>query len=107
MNYIIRKAKVEDAKAVNKWLMSKCHETFEKYKQQMNNYEIGLARQVIDKFFWNDFCDNYLELIKERIYNLEEKSIEARKSALKTLSIVFLEILKMYSPFVPHITEYI
>ncbi len=93
--------------SIDKWIVSKCHETFEKYKVQMDRYEMGLARNEIDNFFWKDFCDNYLEMTKERLYNQDGEYNETQKSAKKALSMVFLEILKMYSPFVPHITEYI
>lgn len=96
-----------ELQSIDKWLISRCHETFEKYQQQMENYEMGLARQEIDKFFWNDLCDNYLEIAKERLYNPDNKYGNSQKAAQQTLAIVFLEVLKMYSPFVPHITEYI
>lgn len=96
-----------ELQSIDKWLISRCHETFEKYQQQMENYEMGLARQEIDKFFWNDLCDNYLEMAKERLYNPDNKYGDSKKAAQQTLATVFLEVLKMYSPFVPHITEYI
>ncbi len=96
-----------ELQSIDKWLISRCHETFEKYQQQMENYEIGLARQEIDKFFWNDLCDNYLEMAKGRLYNPDNKYGDFQKAAQQTLATVFLEVLKMYSPFVPHITEYI
>lgn len=96
-----------ELQSIDKWLISRCHETFEKYQQQMENYEMGLARQEIDKFFWNDLCDNYLEMAKERLYNPDNKHGDPQKAAQQTLATVFLEVLKMYSPFVPHITEYI
>lgn len=96
-----------DLTSIDKWIISKCHETFLKYKKHMDNYEIGLARIEIDNFFWRDFCDNYLEIVKERLYNENNNYGNSSLAAKKTLSIVFLEILKMYSPFVPHITEYI
>ena len=96
-----------ELQSIDKWLISRCHETFEKYQQQMENYEMGLARQEIDKFFWNDLCDNYLEMAKERLYNSDNKYGDSQKAAQQTLATVFLEVLKMYSPFVPHITEYI
>lgn len=92
---------------IDKWIISKCRSVFEKYKKQMDNYEIGLARVEIDNFFWKDFCDNYLEIVKDRLYNENNKYGKGQFASQKTLSIVFLEILKMYSPFVPHITEYI
>ena len=100
-------SQVSELQSIDKWLISKCHETFEKYEQQMENYEMGLARQEIDKFFWNDLCDNYLEMVKERLYNPDNKYGDSQKAAQLTLATVFLEVLKMYSPFVPHITEYI
>jgi len=93
---------------IDKWIISKCRVTFEKYSAQMENYEMGLARQEVDNFFWKDLCDNYLEIVKERLYNENKKyKTEERKSAQKALYTVLQEILKMYSPFVPHITEYI
>jgi len=92
---------------IDKWIVTKCHKVFEKYSEQMEKYEMGLARQEVDNFFWKDLCDNYLEIVKERLYNPDNKYGNTRKSAQKALYQVFLEILKMYSPFVPHITEYI
>ena len=96
-----------ELRSIDKWIISSCHEAFERYKKQMDSYEIGLARQEIDNFFWKDLCDNYLEMTKERLYNPDHKDDEGQKSAQKALSTVFLEVLKMYSPFVPHITEHI
>ena len=40
-------------------------------EQYFNNYEINKALEVIENFFWNIFCDNYLEIIKIRAYGLE------------------------------------
>ncbi len=93
--------------SIDKWIISKCRDTFLKYQKYMDNYEVGLARLEIDNFFWKDFCDNYLEIAKSRLYNQDNQFQDGTLAAKKALSIVFLEILKMYSPFVPHITEYI
>ncbi|HJJ92829.1 MAG TPA: class I tRNA ligase family protein, partial [Methanocorpusculum sp.] len=99
---------VETYEPIDLWILSRCHETFEKYSNAMEDYEIGLARQEIDNFFWKDLCDYYLEIVKERLYNKDNKfSPAAQKSAQHTLFNVALEVLKMYSPFVPHITEFI
>ena len=93
--------------SIDKWIISKCHDTFVKYQKYMDSYEVGLARTEIDNFFWKDFCDNYLEIVKERLYNEDNKYGDKQLASKKTLYTIFLEILKMYSPFVPHITEYI
>ncbi|MBQ8472007.1 MAG: valine--tRNA ligase [Bacilli bacterium] len=106
INSIDNHSKVE-LTPIDKWIISKCSDTFNKYKKQMENYEVGLARIEVDNFFWKDFCDNYLEIVKERLYNPDNQYANTHLAAKKTLAIVFLEILKMYSPFVPHITEFI
>ena len=38
----------------------------------MDEYEVGLARKEVDAFFWDDLCDNYLEIVKERLYQPEK-----------------------------------
>ena len=106
INSIDNHSKVE-LTPIDKWIISKCSDTFNKYKKQMENYEVGLARIEVDNFFWKDFCDNYLEIVKERLYNPDNQYANTHLAAKKTLAIVFLENLKMYSPFVPHITEFI
>lgn len=100
--------KPEILSPVDKWIISRCQESFKKYSIYMEDYEVGLARQEVDNFFWKDLCDYYLEIVKERLYNKDNKfSLEDQKSAQYALFTVCLEVLKMYSPFVPHITELI
>ncbi|MBU3941956.1 MAG: class I tRNA ligase family protein, partial [Nanoarchaeota archaeon] len=58
-----------------------------------------------EKFFWQQFCDNYLEIVKDRLYNKENYSKEAVDSAHYTLYNITLAILKLMAPIMPHITE--
>ncbi|MCK5333353.1 MAG: class I tRNA ligase family protein, partial [Candidatus Aenigmarchaeota archaeon] len=51
------------------------------------------------------FCDNYLEIVKDRLYNADNYSGEEVASAKYALYNCLLGILKMFAPFVPHITE--
>jgi valyl-tRNA synthetase len=83
----------------DKWLFSKLHSTTKEYIQKMEQYEYTKARDAIDKFFWNDFCDYYLEIVKSRVY--ETKDVGAQYTIYNAL----LSILKLYSPILPHITE--
>ena len=66
------------------------------------NYEYSRAKFDIDELFWNAFCDNYLEIVKKRIYN--GKSNE-KLSAQYTLYHSLLTILKLIAPITPFITE--
>lgn len=101
------------------WLINKLNEVLEIYSKNFYNYEYNKALEVLEDFFWNNFCDNYLEIVKIRCYGafgikykdikLNEKEIEivtkTQISAIKTIYHVFNAILKLFSPFLPVITE--
>ena len=87
----------------DKWLLTKLYRTLRDYRNFMDKYEYSKAKETLDKFFWRDFCDNYLEIIKPRVYNPE--SSQKLKSAQFTLYTSLLSILKLYAPFMPFVTE--
>ena len=68
----------------------------------LEEYEYSRAKSGAEELFWKVFCDNYLEIIKRRIYH--EKGNE-RLSAQYTLYHSFLTILKLIAPIMPFITE--
>lgn len=99
--------KMTDLLPVDRWILEKLQETMNNATNALNAYEIGLARHIIDAFFWNDFCDNYLELTKERLYQPEKHGFEGQRSGQTALYQVLLGVLKLYAPYMPHITEYL
>ena len=70
--------------------------------ESFQNYEYSKAKQEIENFFWKDFCDNYLEIVKYRIYN--EKG-DKKISAQYTLYNSLLILIKLIAPIMPFITE--
>ena len=72
---------------------------------QFDVYEYSKARTAIDSFFWNVYCDYYLELVKDRIYNAEKRGHVGRTAAQHALHSAFLAIIKLYAPFMPYVTE--
>ncbi len=76
-------------------IIKNCTENFEKY-------EYSKAKQEIEQFFWQDFCDNYLEIVKKRVYQGKGNK---KLSAQYTLYNSLLAILKIISPIIPFITE--
>lgn len=90
---------------INLWLVSKLSETTKNYINYFEKFEYSHALEQIDQFFWHDFCDNYLELIKDQLFNPEKYSAENLENTRAVLYTVGLEILKLYGPFVPHVTE--
>jgi valyl-tRNA synthetase len=89
----------------DEWMLSKLNSLVKTATDMFYDYRTGEAKRDVEHFFWNTFCDNYLEIIKDRIYNAETRGKEARLSAQHTLYNSILSILKMMAPVMPHITE--
>lgn len=71
-------------------------------KDYYKNYELSKAKLEAENFFWHDFCDFYLEVVKGRIYKGEG---DKKKSAQYTLYQSLLALLKLFAPIMPFITE--
>lgn len=91
----------------DRWILSRLYETISTMTIQLDFYEWWLAKQAFEDFFWNDFCDTYIELIKSRVYQPETLSdgISKQYSARQTLYKVFDTIVRLIAPYLPHITE--
>jgi valyl-tRNA synthetase len=59
---------------------------------------------LLEKFFWN-FCDNYIEIVKHRLYRPEEFGDTPRYSGQKTVYIILYKLLQDFSIYFPYITE--
>lgn len=90
---------------IDKWIIEAQRQTEAKASGYLNNYEMGLALMEIDEFFWKDYCDNYLEIVKERVYKPEIHGEIERISGQYALYTAFMGILRMYAIYTPHITE--
>jgi valyl-tRNA synthetase len=74
-------------------------------KQALEAYEYADALMLCERFFWDFFCDNYLEISKTRAYDEDGINPEGSLSAKCSLYYGFKIILQLFAPFVPHITE--
>ncbi|MCI8622305.1 MAG: valine--tRNA ligase [Provencibacterium sp.] len=90
---------------VDRWIIERTRQTVLQAARYLDAYEIGLARHTIDGLFWNDLCDDYIEIVKERLYQPEIHGEEGRAAAQYAIHFCLLNVLKLYAPFVPHITE--
>lgn len=92
---------------VDHWILERLKQTTTKVRSLLNEYEIGQGRHEIDELFWKDFCDYYIEIVKERLYQPNKHGIEERQGAQTAIYQVLLGIIKLYAIYTPHITEYI
>ncbi len=89
---------------IDRWILGKLQEMEAGFLKYLDEYEVGLALNHLEKFFWN-FCDNYIEIVKHRLYRPEEFGEEARYSGQKTVSTLLYKLLQDFSIFFPFITE--
>ena len=85
------------------WIISRLHSVTETCTISLEKYRFNEAIRTLYEFIWNDFCDWYLEIIKPRLYNTDNK--ESRMVAQKVLVYVLNNMLHLLHPFAPFITE--
>lgn len=73
--------------------------------RHFNEFDHTSALTEIESFFWTNFTDSYLELVKKRVSSEGDYSLEDRNSAIITLRVGFNLILRLFAPFLPYITE--
>ncbi len=86
----------------DRWLLSRLARTIAYATKELDSYEYATARMEVERFFWSDLCDNYLELAKARLYG--EPGPE-RHAAQWSLYHALLTVLKLLAPHLPYITE--
>lgn len=89
----------------DRWVLSELNKTIVEVRKNLDKYDNYNSRAAIDTFFYEVFCDQYLEFIKDRFWNADKYSTESKKSAQWTLFQVFRSIIGLYAPFIPFLTE--
>lgn len=91
---------------INEWLLHTLSECETIYHQLLNNtHDFGQALSTVEDFFWNTYCDNYIELTKNQLFNPEHYDDQTIYATRWTLYQVGIRILQLYAPYVPHVTE--
>ena len=91
-----------DLTQADKWILSKMNRLTKNVTENIDKYELGIAVSKIYDFIWEEFCDWYIEMVKPRLYNDEDKT---KAAALWTLKTVLINALKLLHPYMPFITE--
>jgi valyl-tRNA synthetase len=97
--------KPKNIEIMDSWILSKLSKLVKESTENLMKYEYSHTKLETDKFFWQTFCDNYLEIIKDRVYNPDQRGKEARLSAQYGLYHSLLTIIKLMAPITPFITE--
>ncbi len=87
----------------DRWILSKLNRLIENVDNYLSEYRFDKAILSIHDFVWHDFCDNYIEEVKHRLYSKSDE--ESRQAAIFTLIEVIKNVVKLLSPFTPHFCE--
>ena len=103
MNLTIDKVELpEKLELEDKWTLSKLNTLIREVTDNMDAFELGVASAKVYDFIWDNYCDWFIELTKNRL-NSEDPA--ARENAQNVLCYVLIETLKLLHPFMPFITE--
>jgi valyl-tRNA synthetase len=84
----------------DRWILSRLQRAAAEVTRLIEAYDFAHAALELYSFFWNEFCDWYLEMVKERLYESEDKS-----ALSATLRYVLRETLALAHPVMPFVTE--
>ncbi len=87
----------------DRWILSRYHRVVQQTRKELDNYGLGEAAKGLYEFFWGDFCDWYIELVKSRLQTEAEPT--SKRVAQQMLAYVLEGTLRLLHPFMPHITE--
>ena len=89
----------------DKWILHSLNDTVKNVSEALEQYRFNEAANQIYEFWWGEFCDWYLELVKQRLYAKVNISAESSYSAKQVLYFVLQKMLLLMHPFMPFITE--
>jgi len=94
--------------ATDRWLLARLHAVIRRATAAMDDYEFAAAKAEVERFFWADLCDNYLEMVKFRLYGDAagaEGDEASREGVRYTLYAALLGVVKLLAPVMPFITD--
>ena len=85
----------------DRWLLVRLSDTIQQVSTALETYQFDIALKAIREFAWDALADNYIELVKGRLY----LSGESRRSACLVLETAFDALCRMLAPFTPYFAE--
>jgi valyl-tRNA synthetase len=87
----------------DRWILSRLHSTTRGVVSDLRQYEINRISKSVYDFFWHDYCDWYLEMVKSRLYGNEPDDV---KKAIVTRALdIYDAALRLLHPLMPFVTE--
>jgi valyl-tRNA synthetase len=94
----------DELSTVERWILSRLNETTHDVNKALAAYRFDEASNAIYQFFWHQFCDWYIEMVKPVLLG-KHGDDNGRKRARRVLLEVLDRSLRLLHPFMPFITE--
>lgn len=91
---------IAELSTYDKWIITKLNRTVQEVEESLENYEFDKAASTIYQFFWAEYCDWYLELVKPVLYGESESDKQRTRSVLVRVLTTTLGLLHPIAPFV-------
>ncbi len=88
-----------DLREIDRWLLAELDDLIETVTDHFERREFSKARDTLRSFFWHTFCDDYLEIAKQRLRDGDDPS------AAYTLQTAHRRFCKLFAPILAHVTE--
>ena len=85
----------------DRWLLVRLSDTVDQVSNALEAYQFDIALKAIREFAWDVLADNYIELVKGRLY----KDDNSRKGACLALHTAFDALCRLLAPFTPYFAE--
>jgi len=94
----------DELKSIERWILSRLNETTKSVNRALSDYRFDEASNAIYQFFWHEFCDWYIEMVKPVLLGRHGSEADQQR-AKRVLLEVLDRSLRLLHPFMPFITE--
>ncbi len=102
---------IDDLELEDRWILSRLRATVAEFDERLGHYQFAAAMDALYAFFWSDYCDWYIELVKPRLFSrdaggeLVTHADASSEVARRVLATVLDQTLRLLHPAAPFITE--
>ena len=96
---------LKNLKPLDRWILSRLNRLVADVTHALEVHNFAEVKNSIQAFVWHDFCDEYIEAVKYRLYTDSEEMTDSKEAAQYTLKTVIETSLKLLAPLTPHFVD--